>query len=135
MMNPAFPDAQPWDILMFTIAAAAIVWLNRRTMFQRGDGVTEVLMPGESNHLSRLKIGPDPINNHRRMKMDKKSAVYIVLGLVIGAVFGVSFGPAIGNATLAIALGAFGGVFVGWFIAAAVLENSKRKNKIAIGNE
>jgi hypothetical protein len=63
------------------------------------------------------------------MKMDEKSGVYIVLGLVIGAVFGVSLGPAIGNTFLAIALCAFGGAFVGWFIAAAVLENSKGKNK------
>jgi hypothetical protein len=28
-------------------------------------------------------------------------------------------------------LGALGGVFIGWFIAAAVIENSKRKNKIS----
>ena len=45
MMNPAFPDAQPWDTLMFVIAAVVVVWLNRRTMFQRGTGITEVLMP------------------------------------------------------------------------------------------
>lgn len=45
MMNPIFPDAQPWDNLLFATAAVIIVWLNRRTMFQRGDGVTEVLMP------------------------------------------------------------------------------------------
>ena len=73
--------------------------------------------------------GDYPIVNHRRMKMDRNFGLYIVLGLVIGAVFGVPFGPAIGNTTLAIALGAFGGVFVGWFIAAAVLEDSKGKSK------
>jgi hypothetical protein len=44
MMNPAFPDAQPWDTLMFVIAAVIVVWLNRRTMFQLGTGITEVLM-------------------------------------------------------------------------------------------
>ncbi len=44
MMNPIFPDSQPWDSLMFAIAAVAIVWLNRRTMFKRGTGITEVLM-------------------------------------------------------------------------------------------
>jgi hypothetical protein len=44
MTNPAFPDAQPWDILMFIIAAVVVVWLNRRQMFQHGEGVTEVLM-------------------------------------------------------------------------------------------
>ncbi len=45
MMNPIFPDAQPWDTLMFMIAAVIIVWLNRHTMFKRGTGITEVLMP------------------------------------------------------------------------------------------
>jgi hypothetical protein len=55
MMNPVFPDAQPWDILLFVIAAALVVWLNRRTMFQPGSGVTDVLMPEESS----LDIGDE----------------------------------------------------------------------------
>ena len=48
MMNPIFPDAQPWDSLFVAIAAVIIVVLNRRTMFQIGAGVTEVLMPEET---------------------------------------------------------------------------------------
>lgn len=55
MMNPAFPDAQPWDTLMFVLAAVVIVWLNRRVMFRRGEGITEVLMPGESSDRAGLK--------------------------------------------------------------------------------
>jgi membrane protease YdiL (CAAX protease family) len=47
MMNPAFPDAQPWDSLFFILAAVVIVWLNREKMFSRQAGVTEVLMPEE----------------------------------------------------------------------------------------
>ena len=47
MMNPIWPDAQPWDSLLIIIAAVIIVWLNRRTMFHRGDAVTDVLMPSE----------------------------------------------------------------------------------------
>jgi membrane protease YdiL (CAAX protease family) len=43
MMNPIFPDAQPWDNFLFAIAAVIIVFINRRQMFQRGSGVTEVL--------------------------------------------------------------------------------------------
>ncbi len=43
MMNPIWPDAQPYDNFLFVILAIVIVWLNRRTMFQRGSGVTEVL--------------------------------------------------------------------------------------------
>lgn len=49
MMNPAFPDAQPWDTLLFLIATVVVVWLNRREMFRRGSGVTDVLMP-EAQH-------------------------------------------------------------------------------------
>lgn len=49
MMNPAFPDAQPWDTLMFLLATVVVVWLNRRDMFQHGSGVTDVLMP-EAQH-------------------------------------------------------------------------------------
>ncbi len=43
MMNPIFPDAQPWDNFLFVTAAVIIVWLNRRKMFQRKDAVTAVL--------------------------------------------------------------------------------------------
>jgi len=60
MMNPAFPDAQPWDILLFVIAAIVVVWLNRRKMFQHGEGVTEVLIPQEnsSNVGDEMDISP-----------------------------------------------------------------------------
>jgi len=51
MMNPIFPDAQPWDSLFVALAAVVIVILNRRTMFTKGTGVTEVLMP-EGNVVS-----------------------------------------------------------------------------------
>jgi len=48
MMNPIWPDAQPWDNLLFAIAAVVIVVLNRDTMFKKGTGVTDVLMPEET---------------------------------------------------------------------------------------
>jgi membrane protease YdiL (CAAX protease family) len=44
MMNPIFPDAQPWDNLLWVAIAVIVVWLNRRTMFRREAGVTDVLM-------------------------------------------------------------------------------------------
>ena len=49
MNNPAWPDAQPWDTLFFAIAAVIIVLLNRRKMFQRGEGVTDVLKPEDAD--------------------------------------------------------------------------------------
>lgn len=45
MMNPIWPDAQPWDNLLMAIVALIVVLLNRRTMFKRGSGVTDILMP------------------------------------------------------------------------------------------
>jgi membrane protease YdiL (CAAX protease family) len=45
MMNPIFPDGQPWDNLLFGTTAVIIVILNRKTMFKKGSGVTSVLMP------------------------------------------------------------------------------------------
>ena len=43
IMNPIFPDAQPWDSFLLAIVAVVTVFLNRRQMFHRGSGVTEVL--------------------------------------------------------------------------------------------
>jgi membrane protease YdiL (CAAX protease family) len=53
MNNPLWPDAQPWDTLMFAIAAVIVVLLNRRQMFQRGDGMTDVLMPKDNHELQK----------------------------------------------------------------------------------
>ncbi len=47
MNGPAWPDAQPWDSLLFVIAAAIIVLLNRKAMLSRASAATNVLMPGE----------------------------------------------------------------------------------------
>jgi membrane protease YdiL (CAAX protease family) len=46
MNGPAWPDAQPWDMLGFILVAAAVVWVNRRTMLTRGKGATDLVMPG-----------------------------------------------------------------------------------------
>jgi membrane protease YdiL (CAAX protease family) len=43
IMNPIFPDAQPWDSYLLAMVAVVIIFINRREMFQRGSGVTEVL--------------------------------------------------------------------------------------------
>ncbi|MEW5870768.1 MAG: type II CAAX endopeptidase family protein [Chloroflexota bacterium] len=43
--NPIWPDAQPWDNVLLITAAVIIVWLKRRTIFHRGCGVTDILMP------------------------------------------------------------------------------------------
>jgi membrane protease YdiL (CAAX protease family) len=45
--GPIWPDAQPWDTLVFAIAAVVIVMLNRRMMLTREGAVTDVLMPSK----------------------------------------------------------------------------------------
>jgi len=44
--NPVWPDAQPWDTVVYALVAIVVVWLNRKTMLVRGgSAVTEVLLP------------------------------------------------------------------------------------------
>ena len=45
MNGPAWPDAQPWDMLGFVLVAIAVVVVTRRSMLTRGAGSTDVLMP------------------------------------------------------------------------------------------
>jgi membrane protease YdiL (CAAX protease family) len=49
MMNPIWPDAQPWDNFLFVGTAVIIVLLNRRTMFNRGSGVTGIVVDSLKN--------------------------------------------------------------------------------------
>lgn len=46
LINPVWPDAQPYDTYLFSLIAVVIVWLNRKTMFTRKYSITEVI-PGE----------------------------------------------------------------------------------------
>jgi membrane protease YdiL (CAAX protease family) len=48
LINPIWPDAQPYDTLFFVAAAVLVVWFNRKAMFSREWGVTEV-MPHAKN--------------------------------------------------------------------------------------
>jgi membrane protease YdiL (CAAX protease family) len=52
MMNPIFPDAQPWDNILWIMVAVIVVLVNRKTMFQREHSITDVLMPEQSNNLA-----------------------------------------------------------------------------------
>jgi len=45
LINPIWPDAQPYDTLFFIAAALLVVWYNRKAMFIRDRGVTEVIPP------------------------------------------------------------------------------------------
>jgi len=43
MMNPIFPDAQPYDTYIIIVIAAIIVWVNRKTMFTKEGSITRVI--------------------------------------------------------------------------------------------
>jgi uncharacterized protein len=43
LINPLWPDAQPYDTWVFAAVAAAVVWVNRDAMFSRQGAVTDVV--------------------------------------------------------------------------------------------
>ncbi len=43
LINPFWPDAQPWDTWILAAVAVVVVWWNRETMFTRAGAVTEVV--------------------------------------------------------------------------------------------
>lgn len=43
LINPLWPDAQPYDTYFFVLVAIAVVWLNRGSMFTSRDAVTAVI--------------------------------------------------------------------------------------------
>jgi CAAX protease family protein len=49
LMNPVFPDAQPYDTYFLVVFAVLIVWLCRKEMFTRKGAVTEVIPHGEDD--------------------------------------------------------------------------------------
>jgi len=53
IMNPIFPDAQPWDSYLLATVAVIIVYINRAQMFQRGSGTTEVIGIEEKGPISK----------------------------------------------------------------------------------
>ncbi len=48
LINPFWPDAQPYDTWILVAVAVVVVWLSRHTMFARNGAVTEVIpaVPG-----------------------------------------------------------------------------------------
>lgn len=56
MNNPIWPDAQPWDNFLLAALAILIVWLNRRKLFQRGAGLTHILMSEEGDVASSPRV-------------------------------------------------------------------------------
>jgi len=60
MNNPMWPDAQPYDSLVFAAIAVLVVIINRKALFTRGAGVTNVLAIGddEAAYAAALSAAP-----------------------------------------------------------------------------
>jgi uncharacterized protein len=43
LMNPIFPDAQPYDTYILIVVASIVVWWNRQSMFTKKGTVKEVI--------------------------------------------------------------------------------------------
>ena len=56
LMNPVFPDAQPYDTYLLIVVAALIVWWNRKDMFTNEGSITEVI-PHEVANQSLERTG------------------------------------------------------------------------------
>lgn len=56
--GPAWPDAQPWDSVIFAVLTALIVMCNRKRYFDRSAGATEILAATMStDHLPQPRPG------------------------------------------------------------------------------
>lgn len=51
LMNPIFPDAQPYDTYLLIIVACLVVWWNRKDMFKKESSITEVI-PNKRNSIA-----------------------------------------------------------------------------------
>lgn len=47
MNGPAWPDAQPWDMVFFVLVAVAVALVNHKTMLDKFSGATEIVLHAE----------------------------------------------------------------------------------------
>lgn len=43
LMNPVWPDAQPYDMYLFVVVACGVLWIDRERMFSRSGALTQVV--------------------------------------------------------------------------------------------
>jgi len=55
LINPFWPDAQPYDTWILAAVTVVVVWRNRATMFSRDGGVTQVIPGAEAGRNNALK--------------------------------------------------------------------------------
>jgi membrane protease YdiL (CAAX protease family) len=64
--NPAWPDAQPWDTLVFIAAAVVITWVNRHAMLGRDHAATAIVSSGGSPDAPSGHADQQPRRNEPR---------------------------------------------------------------------
>jgi len=47
LINPVWPDAQPYDTIGFVLAAVLVCWINRASIFSRGSAAITVIPGGQ----------------------------------------------------------------------------------------
>jgi len=55
LMNPIWPDAQPYDTYILVIVAAVLMWISRKAMFTVSGSVTEVIPSGYVKEASCIR--------------------------------------------------------------------------------
>jgi len=74
LINPLWPDAQPYDTVVVVIAASIILWLNRKTFFRKGDGVTTIIPDTEAELTQLRETGYEtvkPMFSHAESELTK----------------------------------------------------------------
>ena len=62
VINPLWPDAQPYDTIPFVVAAIVVVWVNRESMLQRDGGVTEIIPEVDAEEPEVAEVGRGPVS-------------------------------------------------------------------------
>ena len=57
LINPLWPDAQPYDMIPVVIAALIVLWLDRKTMFHKKEAVTTIVPSVKSKAEQTFAMG------------------------------------------------------------------------------
>ena len=66
LMNPIFPDAEPYDTYLFVGTAVLVVWLNRKTMFTKDGAIVKVVPVKNTVNGQGAALDGDSVPRHPR---------------------------------------------------------------------
>jgi len=50
LMNPIFPDAEPFDSYLIALIAVPVIWFNRKMMFTGERSMVEIVPSSSKSH-------------------------------------------------------------------------------------